>query len=273
MADFLSNLIQRSAVEVLPSATLQPRLPSLFEPLQGSDGVQEPVSDLFAGNIATSPDESSAPAIPQNRLGSQPSMTSLANRFSPMQETPSSSVPQPRRKKSAALFEEAEKTTIPDFADDASFGNFLTIHQRPPFNIADQRNENPPAKSLPADTQTDERLIIPEKTISNSIQTRITPAKEDSAIDSDRAPLAMPLSRKPDQATRLQPVLPASQETGRHPLEYGENQEPQQVIEIHIGRVEVRALAAPAPQPAKPRPTTVMTLDEYLQRRKAGDRG
>jgi hypothetical protein len=48
---------------------------------------------------------------------------------------------------------------------------------------------------------------------------------------------------------------------------------PEPVINVTIGRIEVRAMPPSTQQVKKPRSTPpVMTLDEYLQKRSKGDR-
>ena len=42
---------------------------------------------------------------------------------------------------------------------------------------------------------------------------------------------------------------------------------PEQHIHVHIGRIEVKAVAAPPRRPAAPERTGLMSLDEYLQGR------
>jgi hypothetical protein len=42
-------------------------------------------------------------------------------------------------------------------------------------------------------------------------------------------------------------------------------------IQVSIGRIEIRATTAPPAPPAKPRPKGIMSLDDYLRRRRGGD--
>ncbi len=65
-------------------------------------------------------------------------------------------------------------------------------------------------------------------------------------------------------------VVPFYAETTRQVKHLVEHEQPR-VVEIHIGRIEVRAVP-PAPAPKRNAPAPVMSLDEYLQRRRGGGR-
>jgi hypothetical protein len=99
--------------------------------------------------------------------------------------------------------------------------------------------------------------------------------REDRPVERVSPPSADPMPTKPERepVKILQPILPVSHPLGTQPSKSTREPEPQQVVEIHIGRIEVRATPAPNNPPAKPRSASIMTLDEYLQRRRAGDRG
>jgi hypothetical protein len=47
--------------------------------------------------------------------------------------------------------------------------------------------------------------------------------------------------------------------------------EPEQVVEVHIGRLEVRTPSPPAALPARPRPDPAPSLESYLRRRGRGE--
>jgi len=42
------------------------------------------------------------------------------------------------------------------------------------------------------------------------------------------------------------------------------------MINVTIGRVEIRAVSPPAQQRAKPKPATVLSLEDYLRQRAKG---
>ena len=108
--------------------------------------------------------------------------------------------------------------------------------------------------------------------VSSKIITRLI--RETSSAEKETQPTSALFPAKPGPKTVqiLQPVLPLS-----YPVKTQTSQPPQapeqpQVVEIHIGRIEVRATPAFNNPPAKPRSASIMTLDEYLQRRRAGER-
>lgn len=98
-----------------------------------------------------------------------------------------------------------------------------------------------------------------------------TPRRQDGVVRGQAAATAVPAA-----ATRArrepapQPVVPA---TGMlrprlEPLVRRETvRAPEQHIHVHIGRIEVKAVAAPATRPAAPERTRLMSLDEYLEGR------
>jgi len=134
-------------------------------------------------------------------------------------------------------------------------------------------NKGARTASPPVGLQLLEETVSPKTIMKNPLVTRTQPAQEDpieNEVRSQRAPF--PLKGDLDSANVLQPVLPLSHLAGRGQLEDAQKHEPQNVVEVHIGRVEVRAMATPATQQSKPRSAAVMTLDEYLKRRKAGER-
>jgi hypothetical protein len=102
MADFFSNLLLRSATDSFPSALLQPRLPSLFEPPVGRDETPlpapEPVlretigpaSELVAVNAPILQASANRSAIAVEPPERQPVITPVESRH-PSEQTPASS--------------------------------------------------------------------------------------------------------------------------------------------------------------------------------------
>jgi hypothetical protein len=286
MADFLSNLLIRSAADPLTSAMLQPRLPALFELLQSPSEIQMPSSDPLPSEIFAQTRVQTATEIPQSKLLDSPSTIRVEHTVSPMlgeadhgipaqdelpsakRETQPSAIPQPQVKKLVKRFGEPEERIIPDHGQDHSFVDPPSVIQENPFHLPEEGNKTLRAESVPAHVQTEEESVLPKHPIKSSIEISIRPTEEDYVAEDESSTVGyFPLKTNLNSATQLQPILPVSRPVGQN-----KKREPQNVVEIHIGRVEVRAIAAPAAQPSKPRAAAIMTLDEYLQRRKAGDR-
>jgi hypothetical protein len=94
----------------------------------------------------------------------------------------------------------------------------------------------------------------------------VQPAREAprERVTNDERPLLVAQGPLPVQAL-ASPARTAL--THREAARTGEHEESTPVVEVTIGRVDVRAVTPPAPQrqePAKPR---CMSLDEYLSRR------
>jgi hypothetical protein len=291
MADFLNNLLLRSTADQPQAAFLQPRLPSLFEPLHGPSKTPMPSPDPLVQEPITPTAELSTTEVPQSQLRSKLSTISVEHRpfailndgnqsnlfqedaLPTKQETRLSISQQIQFAKPVTPVEELKEAILPDDAHEATVSTPSLIKENPPQALV-ERNKTLRTESLSVPVQTDEEMDLPKKIAKNSLETRIRPVKEDffvkNVVSPNREPL--PLKAKSNQATILQPILPASRTTRRQQFEMSNQEEQQRVVEIHIGRIEVRATPAPVNQQAKPRSTSIMTLDEYLQRRNAGDR-
>jgi len=290
MADFLDNLLMRTAADQSTAVTLRPRLPSLFEPQHSLDETPMPSLDPLVRETITPNAELSTTEVPQSQLRSSPSTIRVEHRPSDMlndgnqstisqeevvptkQETRPSISQQIRFAKPVTPVEELKEAILPDDAHEAAVSTPSLIKENPPQALV-ERNKTLRTESLSVPVQTDEEMVLPKKIAKNSLETRIRPVKEDffvkNVVSSNREPL--PLKAKSNQATILQPILPASRRARRQQFEMSNQEEQQRIVEIHIGRIEVRATPAPVNQHSKPRPATIMTLDEYLQRRNAGD--
>ena len=114
-----------------------------------------------------------------------------------------------------------------------------------------------------------ERILLP---------TTIKPAAQEPASQS--TPIPFPLSpESPSLPTASPTPIPPTQEL--HPVTLplpdlaprSAPSQPNQTINVSIGRIEVRATPSPAAPPRKPAPAPrVMSLDEYLQSRSNGGR-
>lgn len=289
MADFFTNLRLRSTGDRSAIAILQPRLPSLFEPLHGADQLPTPPPDPVVREVFTPTAESSATDILQTELPISPSTIMVEPRLPPKLNENNQSVasqeevlpstqeigqitsPQIQVVKPVSLFEEPQQTVLPGDAHESSVNREHLTQENHSFPL--NKDDKPPrAKSLFLRVQMAEEIPLPTKMIKNSLETRMRPLKEDPFVEETVRPNkeAFPVKIRLKPAAVPQPILTASHPAGLQQFE--KPQEEQRIVEIHIGRIEVRATPAPVNQHSKPRPATIMTLDEYLQRRNAGDR-
>jgi len=84
-------------------------------------------------------------------------------------------------------------------------------------------------------------------------------------------PGAEAIASTPQQKRILAPQ-PVAATSRRATAQLEHARQPERIVEIHIGRVEVRAMPPP-PSPKPTRPTSpLMSLDEYLRKRNGGQR-
>lgn len=256
MSDVLSHLVSRSLTTQSSMTILQPRLPSLFE--------------LPQGTPENSPHESepAAPEIPPASTAGERSISSEQTLPSLVQ-TSANQLLQPQEP--ALRLQKEHPATLPSRSHEASMANSLPKE----IDSSAIRDLSRPPELSPFSSRRAEQdsLATQAANILPKVITKIV--REDKPVEAAAPPDVKTLSAKPvsEPLRVLQPVLP-------HPLPVSaplpkspREPEPQPIVEIHIGRVEVRATPAPQNPPAKPRSPSVMTLDEYLQRRRAGDRG
>jgi hypothetical protein len=103
-------------------------------------------------------------------------------------------------------------------------------------------------------------------------QAKVRRIKENSAVEETIRPRleALPKSASSKQSAVLQPILTASQTVETQQLEPSKEQDTQRIVEIHIGRIEVRVVSASSSK-KQPSPTAkVLSLEDYLRSRSGG---
>ena len=246
MTDFLGNLILRSTGDPSPHSILQPRLPSLFEPIGGE--IEMPLPDPVVQDPI---ERDSGPS------DSAPSINEL-----PMNRSTIAVEPDGRERMSISL----EREVPPDPAHVAHPGS----QEAQP----DVLRPEPPAAQTPLKIRA-AQVTVPREGPQQTIMPRVAgraarkewPGMEASIPEELARPIEQPASTKKGPAPLvLQPVLAAPRPASVQPFEQKEDQAPQQVVEIHIGRIEVRAAPPSAPKRASQKPAT-MSLEEYLRSR------
>jgi len=299
MTDFLSNLILRSAGEQpqLSVSILQPRLPSLFEPLGGVGGMPLPPPDPGIDESAAPTQERPASArakselpnprpIPAFRqvenepvLGPAEGLDVLTEEQSsrlPVKETPRQIIQpiQPGTPPSSMIQtppflaprQETQEITMVH-PEGSAVRKTLPANQDQSSETRKERAEIAPLKPLSVDTQKVDKVPVSPKQTKDPIQVTIRPLNVDFVLDDSAASMTELDSARAESkpAAVLQPISIPS-----HPMPI-QQFEPapmhsQRVVEIHIGRIEVRAAPSSGP-PKRASQKTTMSLEEYLRSR------
>lgn len=296
MSDFFSNLLLRSNAPT-SGAVLQPRLPSLFESPQGAGQISAPVSAAVTNDVLT-PETSLSPleparkqeAIPDDKPASEISRQPLEQPRAQAVFKGNTVMIDPEKKSGAAqpslAQEEAlvhsgqaapEKnqpgtlsSVVPTPANQTKHTPVLQREERMAphkmtFNASPavhQADETPGSQKDERRRQKAERLVYESQAVLVAAQKQPamnTPqltAQSTVSASTHKAVLRPQTVGAPVHRNGSQPELPAQNET---------------VVQVHIGRIEVRAVTPPAalPQPArrsipeKPK----MSLEDYLHQR------
>lgn len=298
MADFFSNLLLRSAAEPFPSAVLQPRLPALFEPPAGKDEVPlpapEPVlretigpaNEPAAVNVPILQAPVSRSAIAVEPPERQPAITPVESRH-PSEQTAQTQATEPQQEliqpvpratpsprgiiqpiQFTSRLEEPQRTIMPRSPVPPTRRDAPAIED--PHSLTPQeRGKISSDEPVPVEAQKLEMIPLEPKRHNDPLSVVIRPLKEDSLLEDSAHPGVEPLPAKtgPEPLTVLQPVPAASRPARTQPLEPAHPPAPQRVVEIHIGRIEVRATPPPAPLKRAPQKAATMSLEEYLRSR------
>jgi hypothetical protein len=276
MSDYIGNLIART---VSPAAAVRPQLPSLFEP---APAVREAKSE---------------PEFEHENFVEQPPVTRPSEKLA---ATPLS-IPTPRR----SVLREAEQT-VPDISrarkiletSQKSEPARLPISiryqstSREPSRIFFPRGDGKPSPEPEAPVQPrifrraaptlrkDKRsnstrrradvIKSPRRDViasaSHEVGAREETRRSEPAVASK--PVVVPELRKHEllKWSGVQPVVPTVRSLP--PIRPLPPASP--TINVTIGRVEIRAVQPPARQQAKPKPATVLSLEDYLRQRAKG---
>jgi hypothetical protein len=244
MSDYLGNLIART---VSPAAAVRPQLPSLFEP---APATRETMS---------------GPEFGQQSFVEQLPITQPSEKLAPMPL----SIPTPRR----SVFREPEQT-VPETSRARKI-----LETSPEPEAAVQPRIFPRAtptlrEDKPSNSTRRRSDVIKSPlrdviaTASHEVSAREETPPQESAVASK--PVVMPELRKHESLKRsgVQAIVPTIRPLPSVPPTPKPKPEP--TINVTIGRVEVRAVPPPAQQRAKPKPATVLSLEDYLRQRAKG---
>jgi hypothetical protein len=128
-------------------------------------------------------------------------------------------------------------------------------------------HSEPVAVSLQKENEESQPPAVKAATL---LQPTIKIVESDSVAEEAVGPAdleSLPTGVSSKKSTILQPVLTASRPEGNQHLEQPEGQDTQRVVEIHIGRIEVRAVPSAAPNKQPQRPAVPVSLEDYLRSR------
>ena len=255
MSTLFTNLVLRNG-DAPSSSILQPRLPSLFESPNQLEGLPETTSD----QAWTRP-------LPQS-----PEKTSFSQQVETIHA--SVSVSTPNDKPPIEPFQDDQKfNSGPTTSNPFSFhGHQEQAHSRDIQDAVETEGDN--YSILSSDSYRAETIMSQEK-YSNVTNQHMGDQRTDADPEQRFVKPRVKLINPPDDnAHQIETKKPAafgnlhSSPNVFHPLENTVGVEPP-IIQIHIGRIEVRAIMTPpAPPVAKAAPAQPrMTLDDYLRQR------
>jgi hypothetical protein len=134
----------------------------------------------------------------------------------------------------------------------------------------------------PSSTLRDHPVVISRRPESNAVEVHVPRIRPKARPLSDRVIAESPTppppvvsarsiapklqQLKPQRLPVVRAVVPLAQSLPQKPA----STQPEPTISVTIGRVEIRAVPQPAERRAKPKPATILSLQEYLRQRAAG---
>jgi hypothetical protein len=244
MSDYLGNLI---ALTISPAVAVRPQLPSLFEP---APATRETNSRL---------------EFEKENFVEQPPVTGPSDKLAPMPL----SIPTPRQ----SVLREPEQT-VPEISPakkilEPSRESEPGVQPRIFAPTSRALREDEPSNS----TQHRSHIIkSPLRDVLASASHEFS-AREDAEPPQPAGalkPVVLPKPREDELPARsaVQAIVPTIRPLPSVPPTPKPKPEP--TINVTIGRVEIRAVPPPAQQRAKPKPATVLSLEDYLRKRAKG---
>jgi hypothetical protein len=250
MSDYLGNLIARS---VSPTIAVRPQLPSLFEPAPATRETK------------------SGPEFEQESFIEQLPATGPSENLVPMPL----SIPTPRQ----SVLREPEQT-VPEIspAKKTLRASQESERARPPTSVPVSPRAAPTLREDEASNSARPRSDIiksPLPGVVASASHAVRAREETARLQPAGAlkPVVLPKPRENEMPARsaVQAIIPTIRPLP--PVLPTAKPKPEQTINVTIGRVEIRAVPPSAQQRAKPKPVTVLSLDDYLRQRTKGVSG
>ena len=261
MSDYLGNLIART---IAPTICVRPRVPSIFEP-------HPPNTGKFELNFEQERfrDEKSLPRF-ESEARSASDQSNIHRTVTEEKEIIQREIIRPKK----IVAEQAEGTG----ADDTTVPTRISSRTGPDSSMPSPVGTVAQSSSTPRDPP----VATSRRPTSNAVKVDVPWIRHKTRPLSDRAVGESPRPRlsvvppqsiastlphlKPQRLPGVRAVVPSARSVLGKPA--STKHEP--TISVTIGRVEIRAVSSPAPQRAKPKPTTVLSLEDYLRQRAAG---
>jgi hypothetical protein len=248
MSDYLGNLTART---VSPAVAVRPQLPSLFEP---APATREAVS---------------WPAFEQQSFMEQPPVTQPSEKLAPMPL----SIPTQHQ----SVFGES-KEPVPEISRgrrilETSQESEPAVQPRIFRRAAPTLRENKPSNSTRPRSDTIKsplREVLASASASPEVRAREEVGPSAPAVASKPVVVREPRERDLPARSGVQAIVPAIRSLPPIAPLPPAAATAASTINVTIGRVEIRAVPPPAQQRAKPKPATVLSLDDYLRQRAKG---
>jgi hypothetical protein len=249
MSDYLSDLIART---VSPAVAVRPHLPSLFEPAPATR------------------ETASWPEFEQETFVERPPVTGPSEKVASMPL----SIPMPRQsvlrepeqtapeispsKKNLLTSQESERTRTPIS---------ISVFPRPSLILQEDEPSNSPRSR--SDIVKSSLLDVVAAGL-REVSAREKTGYSQPAVALNPVVASEPRERELPARSDLQAIVPTIRALPPiAPLPPAAATAPP-TINVTIGRVEIRAVPPPAQQRAKPKPATVLSLEDYLRQRSKG---
>lgn len=292
MSNLLSSLIARTTETAVSAADiLQPRPRALFETETQTAVPSLPIENLETAESTPQPIQPPAPAeprrpAPEMKLAPvQPPPKPVRQKQSATESTPASRPPAPPPLTASQSPPKLPAVAAPEPAPtpdrlplmQTAVVKTSLVREQPVIRPQIQRivapetavphvKERPTTSPQEKPTQLTrlDSLPVPSLPKKEGPAAKATPAATQTTIITALAgPKAAPRRPAAIVPTQTVPHLPAEQ---KRP--FTEPDTPEQVIQVHIGRIEIRATPPEtAPSPKKQRQLPVMGLDDYLRQR------
>jgi hypothetical protein len=247
MRDYLDSLIDRH-LDAAPQ--IKPRLPSMFEP------------ENFQGGLDVAATDNNTPEMEETVSGPSVRTKIAPSHVEPMDPPRVAHIATPKTPATVQAMQ-AKADPIPGWHPQTRPPESMVNEgQKPSVLQKDEsrRRKNPPVPIVPARKEEAATGSYPVKTASSKeLMGRAHHPNPRSTADGLTQGLLHP------SATLIAPLIPALAGPERS------NSKPEPVINVTIGRIEVRATASQQKQTSKPeRRIPVMSLEEYLRHRSGG---
>jgi hypothetical protein len=275
MSDFLSNLAVRSSGS---AEAIQPRLPSLFEPLRPSVGSIATPNFMAWEQNGETPEEtirqSDSPKVQgpssfgaprtEGRVEAKPATPRAPDAPRPVQSSlfrPGGTQPDPDRPQTRPAFQASGSQPAPS-QPPVRESLVAALPTQPDRNIGERLRQ---AATAGSPTRGAGKILSAEPLRSGG---PATPVIESPHFPADRI---LPLAKSSNMIEPRVASRAGDSRRGDPSWLPGARSNPSEpAIQVTIGRIEVRAAAQQPPPPTERSASPVMGLDEYLRQKRAG---